>query len=684
MPNLDIKSLKQQTSDQVDNQVIDPQSDVSSSNKKAEKDLIRVFPQFTNVPRTTRMLKKDSLKDFCDMLDLTKSKLQTRRVLNKNDSNLNTNQSKAYLQAFATKKNAAEGVFPVNGEASKTFTNSRKNIVKLVSSELKNLTKLSKIDDGIGVKNNYFLNVNSSGCDNPLLVVDKQMIEDNVDYDNNWNNKDLDAAADVNFGVEMKNKSFFGVNFNLNSNKDNNSVGDFNNFKTKNSSLSISNKLISPNSIDIISQKNYKKNFESNSSNADDIENSISGRNSYNTNNTNSTNNLTNMIFNGTVNNPNWLMTPGTDSTKNNSILRRSLFDKSPSPNNVGLGKDITLLNKNNINNNHINRKLLSEELSNKNFSELILNKEMDKLKLNSENKKTSGEEEENNLTATDLNNSLLNSNMQSMDKSAYKITTNFDSNNYNNSNNYGSNTSESFSRRKIFCLKKDSIEKFENYHNKQNEIFSSLCNNISTTNNEKVDNNNQPHIRSSKELSNEYYPDSIIILPEEKPSQKSEYSDFDAQVKNLDSKISSSNNKFPLSTHYSNNSLMQNLRHGCSSNLDSSLNSEITFQEISDSRRLNREESLVNEIDDEVDSQFDEMIELMDDIQLSDPYRETENDVMPIESKPNTIKITDFKLISIISKGGYGRVDLYKKTSTGDIYAIKTVDINKMVKNIN
>jgi len=87
-----------------------------------------------------------------------------------------------------------------------------------------------------------------------------------------------------------------------------------------------------------------------------------------------------------------------------------------------------------------------------------------------------------------------------------------------------------------------------------------------------------------------------------------------------------------------------------------------------------------VNEINDEVDSQFDEMIELMDDIQLSDPYREIENDQVAVETKPNTIKISDFKLISEISKGGYGRVDIYKKISTGDIYAIKTVDINKMV----
>jgi hypothetical protein len=46
-----------------------------------------------------------------------------------------------------------------------------------------------------------------------------------------------------------------------------------------------------------------------------------------------------------------------------------------------------------------------------------------------------------------------------------------------------------------------------------------------------------------------------------------------------------------------------------------------------------------------------------------------------------NQMKISDFKFLKEIAKGGYGRVDIYKKVSTGDIYAIKTVNIKKMVR---
>lgn len=44
--------------------------------------------------------------------------------------------------------------------------------------------------------------------------------------------------------------------------------------------------------------------------------------------------------------------------------------------------------------------------------------------------------------------------------------------------------------------------------------------------------------------------------------------------------------------------------------------------------------------------------------------------------------KISDFVLICPIAKGGYGRVDLYKKATTGDYFAIKTVYLDSMVSN--
>ena len=47
--------------------------------------------------------------------------------------------------------------------------------------------------------------------------------------------------------------------------------------------------------------------------------------------------------------------------------------------------------------------------------------------------------------------------------------------------------------------------------------------------------------------------------------------------------------------------------------------------------------------------------------------------------NKNHTIKISRFKLILPIAKGGYGSVGLYKNVNTSDTYAIKTVDINSM-----
>ena len=48
-------------------------------------------------------------------------------------------------------------------------------------------------------------------------------------------------------------------------------------------------------------------------------------------------------------------------------------------------------------------------------------------------------------------------------------------------------------------------------------------------------------------------------------------------------------------------------------------------------------------------------------------------------EKNENQKKVSKFKLILPIAKGGYGSVGLYKNVTTSDTYAIKTVDINSM-----
>ena len=64
--------------------------------------------------------------------------------------------------------------------------------------------------------------------------------------------------------------------------------------------------------------------------------------------------------------------------------------------------------------------------------------------------------------------------------------------------------------------------------------------------------------------------------------------------------------------------------------------------------------------------------VETLKDINLSKINLEEKND-------SNQIKISKFKLILPIAKGGYGCVGLYKNMTTSDTYAIKTVDINSM-----
>ena len=55
------------------------------------------------------------------------------------------------------------------------------------------------------------------------------------------------------------------------------------------------------------------------------------------------------------------------------------------------------------------------------------------------------------------------------------------------------------------------------------------------------------------------------------------------------------------------------------------------------------------------------------------------QNDLSSSSLQNKNLKISSFKLILPIEKGGYGSVALYKKISTGDFYAIKSVNINAM-----
>ena len=75
-----------------------------------------------------------------------------------------------------------------------------------------------------------------------------------------------------------------------------------------------------------------------------------------------------------------------------------------------------------------------------------------------------------------------------------------------------------------------------------------------------------------------------------------------------------------------------------------------------------------------------DEITEINNTNNIKHPINiENEDDLYVCRIPNKTLKISSFKLILPLAKGGYGSVALYKKISTGDFYAIKSVNINSM-----
>ena len=86
----------------------------------------------------------------------------------------------------------------------------------------------------------------------------------------------------------------------------------------------------------------------------------------------------------------------------------------------------------------------------------------------------------------------------------------------------------------------------------------------------------------------------------------------------------------------------------------------------------------------DEVDWQFDEMMELMEEMQGSGTGGENNFDSEgKLDDSParTVVSLKDFKFVRELGSGLYGRVDIYRKIKTNDEYAIKTINIEKMVK---
>jgi len=67
------------------------------------------------------------------------------------------------------------------------------------------------------------------------------------------------------------------------------------------------------------------------------------------------------------------------------------------------------------------------------------------------------------------------------------------------------------------------------------------------------------------------------------------------------------------------------------------------------------------------------------EDNNYENDFDNSKSNTLTNKSIDSNVKFSNFKLILPLAKGGYGTVGLYKKTSTGDMYAIKSVDINNM-----
>ena len=103
-------------------------------------------------------------------------------------------------------------------------------------------------------------------------------------------------------------------------------------------------------------------------------------------------------------------------------------------------------------------------------------------------------------------------------------------------------------------------------------------------------------------------------------------------------------------------------------------INSDITIQ---NENIINIIKDLLCEINNENDNDKEDNND-DNDVEYTKTNLNIENN-KKIKVSDSNIKFSNFKLILPIAKGGYGTVGLYKKTTTGDMYAIKSVDINNM-----
>ena len=316
--------------------------------------------------------------------------------------------------------------------------------------------------------------------------------------------------------------------------------------------------------------------------------------------------------------------------------LRKSLFQAHQSENNENNDNNVlNIINKNTSKNNDFEK--LDNEESNKVPSEngdmenkdIFLNHQFEKV--NIENKKRGA--------SPDINKKKLQKPTLDKDKNLVLID------NYESSEN--ENESESG------C---EDYNIFENGNsNNKNLIL-----NLKPKNKENLENSNSSYDSDNEEDNN----NNVIIET------------FGANEKKL--KNDNQNNSFSRELSDSNESLDNIEEEQNWFNFDNNffMNSDINSQNIN---IVNTIKELLCEINNDNVNEDEKDDKDNDECELENSKINSNLNNSLAKLSESSVKFSNFKLILPLAKGGYGTVGLYKKTSTGDMFAIKSVDINNM-----
>ena len=199
-----------------------------------------------------------------------------------------------------------------------------------------------------------------------------------------------------------------------------------------------------------------------------------------------------------------------------------------------------------------------------------------------------------------------------------------------------------------------NSFEEEENNNSKIEESNESLQESLGENNNE-IENNNEG--RPSNVLSN----DIKKIFPEIYGTTEKSYINYN-QIANIYNELEKEMNEEENKEKFTDNILPLHR-----DNIDN-IKQNLRINNLPLNKKLAKSPSKTVKFKDTVN------INPIKSFEQEEPYNRVDSN-----TNENTKRISKFKLILPIAKGGYGVVGLYKNVRTNDMYAIKTVDIKSM-----